>query len=82
MKLEELEEIAHLAASGADLDVEVRRINPHQARKPYLCPGCQQEIMPGTPHVVVVPNDAPDLRRHWHTPCWLMRDRRHPGRPG
>lgn len=81
MKLDELQQIADLAASGADLDLEVRRVNAPQARKLYLCPGCQQEIPPGTAHVVVVPRDAPDLRRHWHTPCWLMRGRRPPGRP-
>lgn len=80
MKLEDLQEIAELAASGADLGVDVRRVNAPQARKAYLCPGCQQEILPGTAHVVVVPKDAPDLRRHWHRPCWLMRERRPPGR--
>ena len=80
MKLEQLQEIADLAASGVELGVEVRRVNAPQARKAYVCPGCQQEIMPGTAHVVVVPRDAPDLRRHWHTPCWLMRERRPPGR--
>ena len=51
-------------------DVEVRRVQPYQATKTYVCPGCNQEIRPGTGHVVVVPLDAPDLRRHWHHPCW------------
>ena len=60
--------------------VEVRLIHPFQAQKTYLCPGCFQEIMPGTGHFVVVPSDAPDLRRHWHRPCWERRDRRRPGR--
>jgi hypothetical protein len=31
-------------------------------------------------HLVVVPLDAPDLRRHWHTACWEHRHRRRPGR--
>jgi hypothetical protein len=26
-----------------------------------------------------VPRDAPDMRRHWHTSCWLLRERRRPG---
>jgi hypothetical protein len=60
--------------------VEVRRIQPYQARKTYLCPGCQQEISPGTGHVVVVPVEAADLRRHWHGACWEQRHRRRPGR--
>jgi hypothetical protein len=62
--------------------VEVRRIHPFQARKTYLCPGCRHEIGPGIGHVVVVPVGAPDLRRHWHRPCWERRDRRRPGRGG
>lgn len=60
--------------------VEVRRIQPYQAHKTYLCPGCQQEILPGTGHVVVVPVGAADLRRHWHRACWEHRHRRRPGR--
>ncbi|HEY2301487.1 MAG TPA: hypothetical protein VGH66_06320 [Acidimicrobiales bacterium] len=59
---------------------EVRLIHPFQARKTYLCPGCLQDIGPGTGHLVVVPADAPDLRRHWHRPCWEQRSRRRPGR--
>ena len=61
-------------------DAEVRRIQPYQARKSYLCPGCNQDIQPGTGHVVVVPPTAPDLRRHWHDACWRQRHRRRPGR--
>ena len=57
-------------------DVEVRRVQPYEARKTYLCPGCNQPIAVGTGHVVVVPRAAPDLRRHWHHPCWENRDRR------
>ena len=57
--------------------------------KTYRCPGCDQEIRPGTPHVVTWPayprdsdlepwdtDSAADLRRHWHTTCWRARDRR------
>ncbi len=59
---------------------EVRAVQPYEARKTYLCPGCNHDIAAGTGHVVVVPTDAPDLRRHWHRPCWEHRGRRRPGR--
>ncbi|MGH9023934.1 MAG: hypothetical protein ACRDV9_12685 [Acidimicrobiia bacterium] len=48
----------------------VRAVQPYQAVKRYRCPGCDQEILPGTGHLVVVPEDAPEDRRHWHTSCW------------
>jgi hypothetical protein len=67
-------------AHADDEDVEVRRIQPYQATKTYVCPGCSQDITPGTGHVVVVPVGAADLRRHWHHPCWANRDRRPPSR--
>ena len=71
---------AELAAGSLPADVEVRRVQPYQARKAYVCPGCNQPIAPRTGHVVVVPHDAPDLRRHWHHPCWAHRAARRPGR--
>jgi hypothetical protein len=55
---------------------EIRSIQPMDAVKEYVCPGCNQEIRPGTGHVVIVPLSAPDLRRHWHRPC-LDRAARH-----
>jgi hypothetical protein len=51
-------------------DVELRRIQPYDATKTYRCPGCDQVIAEGVGHLVVVPRGEPDLRRHWHTPCW------------
>jgi hypothetical protein len=57
----------------------VRTITGAAATKTYRCPGCQQEIGPGTPHVVAWRADRPDggdWRRHWHTPCWQRRDTR------
>jgi hypothetical protein len=60
--------------------VEVRRIQPYQATKPYWCPGCNQDIPVGEGHLVVVPVEMPDDRRHWHKPCWQHRHRRRPGR--
>jgi hypothetical protein len=47
----------------------------------YRCPGCDQEIRAGLPHVVAWPaldHDAED-RRHWHRACWSARERRAPG---
>jgi len=48
--------------------------------KSYRCPGCDQEIAPGTPHIVAWPagRSGVDYRRHWHTPCWRARQRRRP----
>jgi hypothetical protein len=56
--------------------VEVRRVQPYEANKTYTCPGCNGTIAPGTGHMVAVPRDAPDLRRHWHRSCWERRSRR------
>jgi hypothetical protein len=70
-----------LDPSAAD-DAEVRRVQPYEATRRYTCPGCNQDIPPGTGHVVAVPPAAPDLRRHWHHGCWAHRHRRRPGRPG
>ena len=63
------------------LEVEVRRVQPYEARKDYVCPGCNRDIPAGTGHLVAVPIEAPDLRRHWHRGCWTNRARRRPGRP-
>ena len=46
--------------------------------KTYRCPGCDHEVSGRVPHVVAWPEGQPDLRRHWHTPCWSARDRRRP----
>ena len=56
----------------------VRDIRGSTSAKPYRCPGCDQQVRPGTPHVVAWPASDPDAgdRRHWHTPCWAARHRR------
>ncbi len=51
-------------------NVDVRHMQPYEAVKTYRCPGCDHEIRPGEGHEVVVPRDAPQERRHWHTGCW------------
>jgi hypothetical protein len=58
----------------------VRTVSGAATTKSYRCPGCNMEITPGTPHVVVWP-ETPSLlsssgveeRRHWHTSCWQRR---------
>jgi hypothetical protein len=64
----------------------VRQIPGTAAVKLYRCPGCDHEIRPGTPHLVVWSLErmlgfgGEEDRRHWHTGCWRARDRRQPGR--
>ncbi len=54
----------------------VSPVQPYQASKTYMCPGCSAVIGVGVGHVVVVPELAPDLRRHWHRGCWYKEQRR------
>ncbi|HEV7192394.1 MAG TPA: hypothetical protein VGN35_04240 [Jatrophihabitantaceae bacterium] len=60
----------------------VRGVTSHGAAKEYRCPGCDQVIRVGQPHLVVWPefDDDADDRRHWHATCWTARERRAPGR--
>lgn len=54
----------------------VRTILGSRALKTYRCPGCDHEIVPGTPHLVAWSVDDPlggEDRRHWHTGCWRGR---------
>jgi hypothetical protein len=57
-------------------ETEVRFIQPYDAVKEYLCPGCNQIIPPGMGHMVAIPPEDPDLRRHWHRGCWNNRRNR------
>ncbi|HVX45233.1 MAG TPA: hypothetical protein VHC49_15190 [Mycobacteriales bacterium] len=63
------------------VDYLVRSLTGLASTKPYRCPGCEQLVRPGTPHVVVWPEYDPDAadRRHWHTACWAAREHRRPG---
>ncbi|MGV0646104.1 hypothetical protein [Mycolicibacterium sp. XJ879] len=64
-------------------EYEVRPVPASRATKTYRCPGCDHEIQPGTPHLVVFPAEgggAIEDRRHWHTPCWTHRNTRSPTR--
>src|SRR5580700_12231286 len=68
--------------SWPDGDWVVRLVPGAGTTKAYRCPGCDQEIVPGTPHLVAWPADGiptgvgVDERRHWHTACWEYRLRR------
>ena len=53
--------------------LDVRFVQPYQAVKTYICPGCNRDIPAGQGHMVVVPTELPDLRRHWHRGCWTRR---------
>lgn len=61
---------------GAFDDDIVHPIQPYQARKIYVCPGCATAIEIGVGHLVVVQERMPDLRRHWHRGCWHKERRR------
>lgn len=66
-------------AGWEDEEFAVRTISGGQSHKVYRCPGCDQEIMPGTAHIVAWPQNygaGADDRRHWHTHCWRNRARR------
>jgi hypothetical protein len=80
---------AETVEEAGDGDWVVRRIPGASSGKSYRCPGCDQEIRPGTPHVVTWPAyarasdlepwdtaSAADRRRHWHAICWRARHRR------
>ena len=57
-------------------DYLVRPLTGSAATKAYRCPGCDHEIRPATPHVLVWPaedKNGIEHRRHWHTPCWKRR---------
>jgi hypothetical protein len=59
----------------------VRPVTGSASTKPYRCPGCDQQIRPATPHLVVWPvepmvGEGLEARRHWHTACWKARHRR------
>ena len=66
----------NVAPEWASMDGATVRQVPGEKGKSYRCPGCQQEIRPGTAHLVVVERDDVEGRRHWHTPCWRRELRR------
>jgi hypothetical protein len=62
-------------------EYEVVPIPGARATKAYRCPGCDQEIRSGTPHVAAWRSDDDGSdRRHWHSSCWTNRANRRPTR--
>jgi hypothetical protein len=63
------------------VEYRVRSVTGANATGTYRCPGCDQLLAAGTPHVVAWPVEdlAAEDRRHWHTGCWSARQRRGPG---
>ncbi|UYQ64431.1 ATP/GTP-binding protein [Streptomyces peucetius] len=61
-----------------DEEWSVRHVaGANAAGKRYRCPGCDQAIPSGMPHVVAWPEHGGiDDRRHWHKACWNAKDRR------
>ena len=58
----------------------VQSLAATSAVKHYTCPGCGQEITPGTAHLVAwradgLMGEADDIaaRRHWHAHCWRIK---------
>ncbi|MCY7340754.1 MAG: hypothetical protein LH603_02535 [Pseudonocardia sp.] len=70
------------AETGPDGEWMVRSVPGSSSAKEYRCPGCDQLIPAGTPHLVTWPAaeyGSVDDRRHWHAPCWAARAHRRPG---
>jgi len=67
---ETLERPRGVAPEWAQLDGATVQAVSGEGGKTYRCPGCHQEIRPGTPHLVVVAEGDLEGRRHWHSPCW------------
>jgi hypothetical protein len=49
---------------------ETRFVQPYEALKEYRCPACDHPIPERTHHIVVIPTEEPEARRHWHRACW------------
>ena len=52
---------------------DVRQVG---GQKEYRCPGCDHAVRAGSWHLVIVPHEDIDARRHWHTECWRKELRR------
>lgn len=58
-------------------DWNIRHVAGASAQgKTYRCPGCDQMIPDGVPHIVAWPDHSGVDERHWHKACWNARDRR------
>lgn len=75
-RLEAVERPLGVAPAWAQIEGATVRAVSGEKGKSYRCPGCHQEIRPGTPHLVVVEHEDVEGRRHWHPPCWRQELRR------
>jgi hypothetical protein len=64
------------SAAPAWAELEGHDVRQVGGGKEYRCPGCDHPVRAGVWHLVVVPQGAPDARRHWHTECWRRELRR------
>lgn len=58
----------------------VQPVAAPSAVKAYTCPGCGNQVTPGTAHIVAwradgLMGETEDLaaRRHWHSHCWKIK---------
>lgn len=81
---EEVPEPVRRPRSEAPVDLLVpgHDVRSVRGEREYRCPWCDHAIRPGSQHIVVVPHDDVDARRHWHTECWRKELRRWRGRGG
>lgn len=56
--------------TGAPAGWQARAIPGDRATKRYTCPGCNQTIPAGLPHVAAWREGHEEDRRHWHRACW------------
>lgn len=78
LDLERINSIRHTEIGPGEEEYLVQHIS--SAAKTYRCPGCNQLITAGNPHVVAWRSSwifgqqaALDSRRHWHPHCWKRR---------
>jgi hypothetical protein len=71
-----VERPVNVAPAWAQADGATVRAVSGQKGKTYRCPGCQQEIRPGTPHLVIAEGGDIEGRRHWHGVCWRQELKR------
>ena len=69
-----------LGGSGVGARPGLRGPHASTGTSPIDAPAATSRSVPGTRHLVVVPEGAPDERRHWHEGCWRIELNRTRGR--
>lgn len=67
---EDAQPIALGSITAAPPGWQARTVQPTNALKRYICPGCERSVEPGTLHLVAWPIEDESQRRHWHEHCW------------